>query len=411
MISELRIERMLHNAFGLARLPDGRVCLIKGALPNELVKVKLEDKKGVLQGQASDIIEPSPYRIKPSLHPGLDYGHIDYDYQLELKQAVIADAIHRTLKEDLAVKKPIASPEIWNYRSTVQPVVAKEGLGYRKANTNEPVILKNDPVANTAINKIWEKLAKINKPKGIREMVFRANDDEVLVSLIASASARNYIDFAHKLLSIGVLGVSYAQYDNRGRFRKGSERLAGKRTLLQKYGDFEITVNASSFAQPNPKASGQMFLDIAKIVPNAKNMLELYAGSGIISLHLADKFEKILATEINKASIVRGERDVARLGIKNIEYRQANAKTFEIPSNIDLIAIDPPRAGLNAQTRAKLSNSKASTILYISCDIVTWARDVADFRKNGWVLDYFQAYDFFPHTQHIEMLSVLNSRG
>ncbi len=410
MIEELRIERMLHNAFGLARLPTGQVCLIKNALPNELLKVRLEDKRGVLQGHALDIIEASEHRIKPSLHPGLDYSHIDYDYQLVLKQEVIKDAMHRALKEDLVVKKPIAAPKIWNYRSTVQPLVNKQGLGYRQPNTNEAVILKNDPVANLAINEIWQKLAKTNIPKGIREMVFRANDSEILVSLIATASARNYMNFAYKLLDIGVSGISYAPYDSRGRFRKGSERLAGKRKILQKYGNYEITVSSNSFAQPNPTAAGQMFLDMAKVVPKAKNMLELYAGSGIISMHLVDKFENILATEINKASIVRGQRDVARLGLNNIEFRQANAKTFEIASNIDLIAIDPPRAGLNAQARAKLNNSKAKHILYISCDVVTWARDVADFRKNGWNLDYFQAYDFYPHTHHIEILSLLSRK-
>ncbi len=399
---------MLHNAFSLARLPDGQVCLIKGALPNELVKTRLEPNKGVLQGQVLEIIEPSPHRIKPSIHPGLDYSYIDYDYQLELKQEVIKDAIHRAIKEELVVAKPKAAPKIWNYRSSVQPAVAATGLGYRKVNSNEIVILETDPVANMAINDIWLKIAKQKKPKGIKEIVFRANDSEVLVSLIASASARNYMNYAHDLLKIGVAGVSYAQYDSRGRFRKGSERLAGKRNILQKYGNFEITVNASSFSQPNPSAAGQMFIDANILVPSGQNMLELYAGSGIISMHLADKFKNILATEINKSSLVRGQRDIKRLGIDNIEFRQANAKTFEIPTNIDLIAIDPPRAGLNAQARAKLNNSSAKHILYVSCDVVTWARDVADFRKKGWNLDYFQAYDFYPHTHHIEMLSILS---
>ena len=399
---------MLHKAKCLARLEDGQLALISGALPGELVELELVNKKGVLQGSVVSVIEASPFRIKSSIHPGLDYSYMDYEYQLEQKQDVIKDAIQRAIKEDLVVNRPIAAPEIWNYRSSVQPAVSKEGLGYRKVNTNDIVVLDSDPVANRAINKYWQKISDLERPKGIKEIVFRANDDDVLVSLIASASAKNYIDYAHRLLEIGVSGVGYARYDSRGRFRKGSERLAGKRNILQKYGNYEITVNLNSFSQPSPSAAGQMFVDMATIVPKGKNMLELYAGSGIISMHLANSYENILATEIDKSAIVRGQRDVVRLGIDNIEFRQANAKTFEIPTNIDLIAIDPPRAGLNAGARAKLNNSSAGHILYVSCDVVTWARDVADFIKRGWNLEHFQAYDFYPHTHHIEMLSILS---
>ena len=407
MTTVLTAQRMLHKAKCLAELPDGRVVLIKGALPGETVEVELHNEKGVLQGEVLRVLKESPFRIKPSEHPGLDYSFAVYDYQLELKREVIQDAIRRALKQDLIVKKPIPAPQIWRYRSSVQAAVSPLGLGYRKLKSNEIVVLNSDPVANEAINLLWKKIAELKRPKGINEIVFRANENEVLLALVARASAGNYLDYAHELLDIGVAGVSYARYDRRGRFRKGSERLAGKRNILQRYGDFTITVNPRSFAQPNPPAAGRMFKDIGKLLPGGKNMLELYAGSGIISMHLANSYENILATEIDKSAIVRGQRDATRLGIDNIEFQQANAKTFEIPTGMDLIAIDPPRAGLSAGARAKLSNSKAGQILYVSCDVVTWARDVADFVKQGWNLEYFQAYDFYPHTHHIEMLSLL----
>ena len=152
--------------------------------------------------------------------------------------------------------------------------------------------------------------------KGIREVVFRCNDaGEVLVSLIASASAKNYLSFAHDLLreDMGVVGVGYAPYDARGRFRSGSERLSGARTLLQRYGDFEVSVSATSFAQPNPGAAGLLYAELQRWAGAGTAALDLYAGGGIIGLHLARQFERVTALEIDKSSVTRGERDAETL--------------------------------------------------------------------------------------------------
>ncbi len=405
---ELRVERMIHNAKSIARLDNGQIALLTGGLPQELVLAQLTKTKGVLQGQVTKVLEASDNRQKPQLHPGLNYSHINYSYQLELKREVIKDALSRSLKQEFLVPELHAAPFVWDYRSSIQPVVTRQGLGYRLPESHEVITLENDPVANDAIKQAWQRFLLQTTPKGLREVVFRGNDaGEVLISLIASASARNYLDFAHKLVADGVKGVNYAQFDARGRFRQGSEKLTGDKTIRQAYGEFDVTVSATSFAQPNPSAATKLYERLRDLAPSGKQALDLYAGSGLIAMHLASKFEQLSALEIDGSSIMRGKADTERLGLNNIHFIKADARNLDLPEQLDLITVDPPRSGLNKEVRSLISASSSPMLIYVSCDVATWARDIADFVEQGWTLSRYEGFDFYPHTHHIELLSVL----
>ena len=399
---------MVHGGAALAHLEDGRVALVRGGLPGEEVEAALEMRSGVLQGEVTQVLDASPARVQPSQHPGLDYSFATYEQQLELKREVTQDALTRSLKREASVPSVIFAPSAWGYRHTVQPAATQDGLGYRKPNGQEVVTLAADPVAHDSINRVWERWQ--GAPKGVREVVFRCNDaGEVLVALVASASPKNYLSFAHDLLKrdIGVVGVSYAPFDPRGRFRSGFERLAGARTLTQRYGDFEVSVSATSFAQPNPGGAGLLYTELQRWAGSGEAALDLYAGTGIIGLHLARQFDQVTALEVDKSSVVRGERDAERLGIQNLSFIRADAKKLGPLPDADLIVVDPPRAGLAKVVRERLLASSAKRLLYVSCDVATWARDVAHLEASGFAMTRFQPFDFYPQTHHIEMLSLL----
>ena len=419
----LKLEKMVHGGVALARLSGGRVALVRGGLPGERVKAEVRERAGVLQGAVTEVIDASPHRATPDpevVHPGLDYSHSRYGYQLELKRSVAEDALSRALSSSaqasgVPISPVVAAPEPWGYRSAVQPAVSRTSLevgaatalGYRQPQTDAFVPLGRDPTANVSLNWVWTCLQRQGLPKGVRELALRGNDaGEVLVCLIASASAKNYLDAAHTLLGDGISGVSYAQYDPRGRFRRGSERLAGARNITQRYGDFELTVSATSFAQPNPAAASQLYRELARWAGAGARALDLYAGSGIIGLYLAGGFEQVTALELDRSSVIRGERDAKRLGIENLSFVHADARKAALP-DAELITVDPPRAGLAKATRQAITASGAGRLLYVSCDVATWARDVAEFTATGWRLERAQPFDFYPQTHHIEMLSLL----
>lgn len=404
---------MVHGGAALARLPDGQVALVKGGIPGEEVEAELRLRAGVWQGTVTGVLTPNPARCQPSPHPGLDYSHISYDKQLQLKRQVVQDALLRSLGHEvgqgIAVLPLRASPELWGYRHAVQPVVVGQALGYRRPESHEPVTLSCDPVAHDSLNAVWRQWPGWNAPNGIRELALRCNAaGAVLACLIADRPAGEYLDFAHRLLRSGITGVSYAAFDRRGRFRSGSERLAGRRTTVQRYGRFELTVTATGFAQPNPAAAGLLYGELEAWVDQAHTALDLYAGSGVIAMHLAARAQRVAAWELDRGSVARGERDAERLGLSNLTFVRADARKVIIRPEVDLIAVNPPRAGLAKPVREAIIASHAERLIYVSCDVATWARDVAHFVGKGFRLEKMQPYDFYPHTHHIELLALLS---
>ncbi|MEM7735689.1 MAG: methyltransferase, partial [Deinococcota bacterium] len=393
----------------------GQIVLVRGGLPGEHVRAQVTQVSGVLQGEAVEVVRPHPARLPASEHPGLDYSFMPYALQLELKQQVVMDTLGRSqrsanqtksaLKE---VPKVIPAPQRWHYRHGVQPAyVTGQGLGYRSSSSHNIEILSYDPVAHLSINRVWHLFDDL--PKGVREVVFRCNaTGEVLVCFIASASEKHYLDVAHELVRQGIAGVSYAAFDARGRFRKGSERLAGKRYLTEQYGAFSTRVTPSSFAQPNPRAASQLYYDLAELAKAhtsaKKRVLDLFAGSGVIGLHLAEHASEVTAVDIDRANIEQGKREAKAAGIPNMSFIKQDVRSNPLPA-AELICVNPPRSGLAKPVRERIAQSSAEQLCYVSCDVATWARDAVALAATGFELIHAQPYDFYPHTHHIEILS------
>jgi tRNA/tmRNA/rRNA uracil-C5-methylase (TrmA/RlmC/RlmD family) len=399
-------ERMVHGGRALARLEDGRVALVAGALPGERVVVELAPRAGVLQGVVSEVLDASPDRVPAPAHPGLDLGFVRYDAQLRLKAEVLQDAAHRARLElpDEALSV-VPSPDVWAYRSAVQPAVRGGRLGYRREGAREVIALDEDPTAMPSVAAAWRRLAAAGLPRSVQEVAIRGTErGEALVALVATAPAAALLDLAHGLTGDAIAGVALAPHDPRGRFRSGKERLAGARFLLQRYGDVELSVSATAFAQPNPAAAGAAFRHLARLAPGGVRAVDLFAGGGAIAFHLAPRYDEVVAVEVASESVARGRRDARRLGLESVRFERVDAKRFELP-DADTIVVDPPRAGLSSELRTRIDATGAGSLLYLSCDVATWARDAADFAAKGWRLRTVRPYDFQPHTHHLEVLS------
>ena len=412
---EVEVTRMVHGGRALANGPDGRTLLVRGGIPGEHVRVEGTASKGVWLGEVVAVLQASPDRVEAPEHPGLDLGHVAYPRQLALKREVLLDAWRRSVgaaAPEPEVADVVASPQTWGYRNAIQPALAAANvdggslLGYRRPGSHDLVALSDDPSANEACRAAWRVVTERAWPDGVREMAIRGNDaGQALVALIATTPAKPLLDAAHALVAAGVAGVALAPFDPRGRFRGGAERLAGVRNLRQRYGDVELTITATAFAQPNPAAASLVYRRLADLAPTARHALDLFAGNGAIAMHLAPRVAKVTAVEIDRGSVERGRRDAAAAGIDNLHIERSDARAVRVPSDVDLLSVDPPRAGLAKQLRAAIDDSRATTLLYVACDVATWARDAADLLRRGWRLSALEAFDFQPHTHHLELLS------
>lgn len=402
---------MVFGGYTVARDLAGAVVLVKGALPGETFTAHITSRKGVRFGTVASVLEASPHRVNAPKHPGLDYGHIAYEQQLVYKQDVFADSVRR-IREAFPEHIPITrSPNEWHYRNTVQPaVLRREGLGYRAPGTHDIQVLPSDPVAFPALNTAWALLAeRVRSLGGVREVVLRSNRvGDTLVAFVATEPARNYHALAHELVQHGVAGVSYAPFDPRGRFRGGAERLAGARTISETHGAFTVAMNAHAFTQVNPGAADTLYARVAELVPAGRRALELYAGTGVLGMHVAHQFTHVDAFEIDRSATTRGQRAAAAAGIDNMAFHTGDVAKFAAQfTDADVIIVDPPRAGLAGPVRAAITASRASDLLYVSCDPATFARDSAEFLANGWQVAHAELFDFFPQTHHVEVVALL----
>lgn len=175
---------------------------------------------------------------------------------------------------------------------------------------------------------------------------------------------------------------------------------------MQRYGEHEFSVTATSFAQPNPAAASALYQVLVNWAGSGHHAVELFAGGGTIAMHLAARYGSVTAIEVDKGAVERGKRDAERLGISNVELLRTDARRLKLESGPELFVVDPPRAGLSAELRSQLTDAVTERLLYVSCDVATWARDVADLERRGLRLVRFAPYDFYPHTHHIEVLSL-----
>ncbi len=402
----LDIEKLVAGGLGLARDESG-VVLVRGALPGEQVRAEVRVGRGVRQGNVVEILQPSPQRVDAPALPTADLAHANYTAQLEFKRGFVQEALSRIAKVKHGVNATVASPKEWHYRNTAQYLVTPQGLAYRERRGHEPLAVEQDPLILPAIQAIIDKI-DTRRLDPVQEIAFRASvlTGEVVATIIAAGEPRQFLRASDHLIDAGVLGVSLAQPAGK-RFSAGVRLVAGENEIRERFGNVEVSVSASGFAQVNPEAAGLAYLRAAALAGNGEHAVDLYGGSGAIGRHLAGQFRRVTVLDMSAEALSRGRQDVAVSGEKNITFRQGDAARFS-ELGVDVIVVDPPRAGLEEEARNHIHASTADRLVYVSCDPATWARDIGDFVSRGWRLGEVTPHDFYPQTSHIEIVSVLN---
>ncbi|MGX9687993.1 class I SAM-dependent RNA methyltransferase [Deinococcus wulumuqiensis] len=406
----LEIEKLVAGGLGLARDERG-VVLVRGALPGERVTADVRSGKGVRQGTVREVLRRSPDRVDGPELPTADLAFASYAAQLGYKRAFVEEALSRIAKLQAPVGETVPSPEQWHYRNTAQYLVTPQGLGYRERRGHSAQLFQGDPLVMEEIAAVVAKLDPERlDPAG--EIAFRASrlTGEVVAALIGTGEPRDFLRASDHLLDAGVVGVSLAQPAGR-RFSAGVRLVAGESEIQESFGDVQVSISATGFAQVNPAAAGLAYRRAAALAGGGEHAVDLYGGAGAIARHLAPQFRRVTVLDTSAEALSRGRQDVARgaaqgAGEKNVSFRQGDASRLG-DIGADVLVVDPPRAGLDDEVRGEIQDSTADRLVYVSCDPATWARDVGDLVRRGWKLGEVTPHDFYPQTSHVEIVSVL----
>jgi len=179
-------------------------------------------------------------------------------------------------------------------------------------------------------------------------------------------------------------------------------------------GGLTFQVSASSFFQTNTRQAERLFelvLDSAGLT-GTETVYDLYSGTGAISLLLARRARWVYGVEVTQAAVDDAGVNAAANGITNCTFVCGEVR-FILPSLIakgvtaEVVVADPPRAGFHPKALHALITLGARRIVYVSCNPTTLARDLGELVRGGYRLEWVQPVDMFPHTPHIESVSLL----
>jgi 23S rRNA (uracil1939-C5)-methyltransferase len=433
---KLTIEKLVYGGDGLARVeqPDGKrkTVFVPLVLPGERVEATIvEERPGFARAKLEQVIEPSPARTEPACPyfgecGGCHYQHATYEEQLNLKREILRETVARIAKiELLEIATHAAEPLHYRNRTRLKFAVTAGGdtkfeIGYHKLGSHLLLAVRECPISSPLINRalaaMWKLAAEHDLPKGLAEVELFADhaDAHLLVELLVSPGSdqKELTKFAEALAQVldcvvGVVAVPRESNDLDTVAAPELEPVAEQRgTLLlgRSYLDYEASgftyrVNAGSFFQTNRYLTDSL-LKLACGDAEGKLAIDLYAGVGLFALPLAKRFERVIAVEAASASFADLKSNAPR-----------NAKTVEATTEVyltrgaakaDLVVVDPPRAGLGKKVVAGLVKLKPKTLVYVSCDPSTLARDLPGLVSAGYRVTKADLVDLFPQTFHIE---------
>jgi len=432
---QLQIEKLIYGGDGLARLPAdehgrGKTAFIPFVIPGERAEASLEaSRPGFVRARLDRVLAPSPERTEPGCPyftrcGGCHYQHIDYPAQLRYKAEILRETLRRTAKLELQQEITLHSSHPWGYRNRTRVHVRHEpqfALGYFRYNSHALLPVESCPISspliNQAITSVWALGRAGQVPEPLHGLQFFANHDETRMLIEAyvrpGTDAKLLQPFAAALHSAlpqitGVIVFAASSTEDEAlqraplsSVRTEKSQAIGEEFLMYHAVGVDYRVSGGSFFQTNRFLVDKLVkVVVTKLTGRAA--LDLYAGAGLFTAHLARNFDQVLAVESSPHSSADLRHNVPH----NVKCVHTTTETFlaERAAKLapDLVVVDPPRAGLGEKATAALCRMSASHVTYVSCDPATLSRDLRRLLESGYRVEQAHLVDLFPQTYHME---------
>ena len=435
---EMTIDNMGYDGEGVGKI-DNFTVFVAGAIIGEKVIVKIvKISKRFAFGKLLEIIEKSIDRVEPVCDiykncGGCNIQHIDYEAQLDFKTNRVIQVINRIGKlDDVIVHPTIGMESPYNYRNKVQLPVSNIDsvvkIGFYAARSHDIINMEKchiqDAVADIVVKltRQWIKEFNIesyneeNHQGILRHIMIRKGikTGEVMVVLVTNGENLPHKEEFIALISKKIKGlVSVIQNVNSIKTNvilgPICITLWGKDTITDYIGEFKFEVSPLSFFQVNSIQTEVLYgkaLEYANL-SGGEVVLDVYCGTGTISLFLSGKAKKVYGVEIIPQAIENAIINAKENKINNAEFIVGDAEKV-IPELIgkgikaDVVVVDPPRKGCDKTLLEAITSMKPKTIVYVSCDPGTLARDLGILDELGYKTLEIQPVDMFPQTAHVE---------
>ncbi len=444
---ELKIGGLNEDGLGTVR-HDGKEVLVAGALPGERVAVTIEHAgQRRLIGRLRQVLTPNPERVPSPCQQvqacqGCPLSHLAYPGQLAFK----ADQVRRALGRFPSLAKvrqlPLwKAPQPLGYRTSAKLVFGRQRgqilIGMYRRGTHEVVDIGECPVHHPLINRIVRTVKEevtrqeifvydpVKKRGLLRYLTIKVSPafDKALVTFVTAE--RNFREITHLAKWLQkkvpeVVGVHQNVNSSEGNIVFGREtlRVLGAPDLLDQVGEVRLRIAPTAFFQVNHQQAARIY-DLVRrwaALTRTDSAVDLYCGIGGIALHLARDAGRVIGIEAVEEA-VRNARENARLnGLAGCQFRAGDAieqvhdLVLELPAGA-VIVVNPPRGGCEPPVLQSLAELAPRTLLYVSCNPDTLARDLDLLAGLGFRTEEVQPVDMFPQTPHVETVARLVPAG
>jgi len=357
---DVTIQDVAFGGKGVAR-HDGKAVFIPLTIEGERVRARIvREKKSFVEAELADLIEASPDRVEAECPyfgrcGGCSYQHMRYEHQLQLKARQVEQTLQRIGRlADIPMRPIVPSPQSYHYRNRITVHCEDGVIGFYRRDEHRLIDIEQCPISMPKVNNQLEKL-RARRPH-----------------------AGHYTLRAHSKWRI--------------------------------------------FSQTNDAVASQLLEQVAALVPERGQLLvDAYCGAGFFAKRLLDQFERVIGIDwdvhaIAAANKNAGPKEIYIAGDVEVELPQVGAvhrtalgrlgsiaSTFENNPSRTVVIVDPPAAGLSANVRRALLDFPVTTLIYVSCNPPTLARDLAELCAQ-FTIESVTPLDMFPQTAEIEVL-------
>ena len=435
-VYEAEITDYTSEGQGVAKI-EGCAVFVPNAIAGEKCQIRIEKVgKTWAAGKIVQLLEKSPHRINrgcpvAKLCGGCDFHHMDYEEECRLKGERVRTCLNRLGGQNLEIVPIHGAPDTTCYRNKAQyPVSQQKGrsyAGFFKAGTHQVIENKrclilpeeSDQVKDAVID--WMNQYRITvydetTHKGLMRHIYvrrGAVSEQVLVCLVANGRKLNRIpELLERLKKIpGFTTLVLSVNTKPGNAVLGDEfiTLYGPGYIEDTLCGLTFRLSPRSFYQVNHHQAQELYnaAITAAGITKDDTVLDLYCGVGTITLAMSRAAGKVIGVEVIPQAVEDAKENAVRNGVSNAEFICADAgeAALELEKQgikADVVVVDPPRKGLNADAIEAIDRFSPRRLVYVSCDPATLARDVALLEQRGFKLKNAQAFDLFPRCAHVE---------
>jgi 23S rRNA (uracil1939-C5)-methyltransferase len=452
-IIELELNDLAYGGDAVGRY-EGRAVFVPGGLPDELVRARMQrERSNYARATLIEVLRPSPDRVAPrypelSESGGFQWQHLAYPAQLQWKSRIVRQLLMRigkfTEPPTLNTIGMPASADPWRYRTVAQFAVASDGaIGFRRMESHDVLDMPDCPIVHPQLDTLYQATRDWMRQRwGVRASAYTErftlrvavgapgeqssgplslagghtyrHGTSALLAIEARPGApfgeeggpdviaSELLEAIPALAGVVILGVP----GGRGRV------IAGQDFVHERVLNRIFRISAGSFFQVNPTQTPVLVEQaLAALQPRPTDcVLDGYSGAGLFSLLLSDHVDRVTAIESQPSAVADAKASAQLNGITNVASQEGLLERVigqmrRQRERIDIALVDPPRSGCLPRALTEMTGLAPRTIVYVSCDPSTLARDLRLICDNGYRLTSVQPVDMFPFTSHIECVA------